>query len=61
MATFQSVFVFSFDSFSGEMELTMSGVTYHLKPGDRCDVPANTVHSAKMGPHGCTYLIGEPN
>jgi quercetin dioxygenase-like cupin family protein len=45
----------------GEMDLTMQGKTYHLKAGDRCDVPANTIHTAKMGPKGCTYLIGEPN
>lgn len=43
----------------GEMTLTMDGrsATYH--PGDRCDVPAGQVHSAKMGPAGCRYLIGE--
>ena len=26
--------------------------------GGRCDVPAGTVHSARMGPQGCRYLIG---
>jgi mannose-6-phosphate isomerase-like protein (cupin superfamily) len=43
----------------GEMTLTMAGgsQTYHL--GDRCDVPAGAVHSARMGPVGCRYLIGE--
>ncbi len=43
----------------GEMTLTMDGAsqTYHV--GDRCDVPAGAVHSARMGPHGCRYLIGE--
>jgi quercetin dioxygenase-like cupin family protein len=43
----------------GEMTLTMNGQsrTYHM--GDRCDVPAGAVHSAKMGDHGCRYLIGE--
>ncbi|MGB2656176.1 MAG: cupin domain-containing protein, partial [Candidatus Acidiferrum sp.] len=44
---------------SGEMALTMAGQskTYHV--GERCDVPAGAVHSAKMGPKGCRYLIGE--
>jgi mannose-6-phosphate isomerase-like protein (cupin superfamily) len=43
----------------GEMTLTMNGTstTYHV--GERCDVPANAVHSAIMGPKGCRYLIGE--
>ncbi|PYT81731.1 MAG: cupin domain-containing protein [Acidobacteria bacterium] len=44
---------------SGEMTLTMNGRTETYQAGDRCDVPAGTVHSAKMGPKGCRYLIGE--
>ncbi|MGD0303279.1 MAG: hypothetical protein ABSC71_00460 [Candidatus Acidiferrales bacterium] len=43
----------------GEMELTTKGTTTVYKKGDRCDVPAGAAHSAKMGPHGCRYLIGE--
>jgi mannose-6-phosphate isomerase-like protein (cupin superfamily) len=44
---------------SGEMTLTLGGnaETYHA--GERCDVPAGAVHSARMGPMGCRYLIGE--
>ena len=44
---------------SGEMTLTMDGKsnTYHV--GERCDVPANALHSAVMGPCGCRYVIGE--
>ena len=44
---------------SGEMTITMGGLskTYYL--GERCDVPASAVHSAKMGPKGCRDLIGE--
>jgi quercetin dioxygenase-like cupin family protein len=43
----------------GEMTLSMrsSSKTYHA--GERCDVPAGAVHSARMGPDGCRYLIGE--
>ena len=43
----------------GEMALTMNGQsqTYHI--GERCDVPAGAVHSARMGATGCRYLVGE--
>lgn len=44
---------------NGEMSLTMDGRTATYRPGERCDVPAGAVHSAKMGPQGCRYLIGE--
>lgn len=43
----------------GEMTLTQSGETRTFSVGERCDVPAGAVHSAKMGPRGCRYLIGE--
>ena len=44
---------------SGEMTLTTNGHTETYGAGSRCDVPAGVVHSAKMGPNGCRYLIGE--
>jgi mannose-6-phosphate isomerase-like protein (cupin superfamily) len=43
----------------GEMTLTQGGHTRTYGVGERCDVPAGAVHSAKMGPRGCRYLIGE--
>lgn len=43
----------------GEMTLTQQGNTVTYKKGDRVDVPASTVHSARIGPEGCTYLVGE--
>ncbi|MBZ5662879.1 MAG: cupin domain-containing protein [Acidobacteriia bacterium] len=43
----------------GEMTLTHAGATRTYVAGDRCDVPAGAVHSARMGPRGCRYLIGE--
>ncbi|HTS10860.1 MAG TPA: cupin domain-containing protein [Candidatus Limnocylindrales bacterium] len=43
----------------GQMTLTMNGKSEVYYPGDRCDVPAQAVHSALMGPKGCEYLIGE--
>jgi len=44
---------------AGEMTLTMDGQAATYRAGDRCDVPAGAVHSARMGPQGCRYLIGE--
>ena len=43
----------------GEVTVTLEGKTLTYKAGDRFDVPAETIHSAKMGPKGCRYLIGE--
>jgi mannose-6-phosphate isomerase-like protein (cupin superfamily) len=43
----------------GEMTLTMGGKSQTFRVGDRCDVPAGATHSAKMGPKGCRYLVGE--
>jgi quercetin dioxygenase-like cupin family protein len=44
---------------TGELTLTMNGTSQTYRTGERCDVPANAVHSALMGPHGCRYLIAE--
>ena len=44
---------------SGELMLTMGGHAETYRAGARCDVPAGAVHSAKIGPAGCRYLIGE--
>jgi mannose-6-phosphate isomerase-like protein (cupin superfamily) len=43
----------------GEMTLMQGGSTQTYGAGERCDVPAGAVHSARMGPRGCRYLIGE--
>lgn len=43
----------------GEMTLAQGGESRTYGTGERCDVPAGGVHSAKMGPRGCKYLIGE--
>ncbi len=43
----------------GEMTLSTAGETRTYHAGERCDVPAGAVHSARMGPRGCHYLIGE--
>ena len=44
---------------SAELTLTMKGTSKTYRLGERCDVPANAVHSAVIGPRGCRYLIGE--
>jgi quercetin dioxygenase-like cupin family protein len=44
---------------SGEMTVTMDGRSRTYRAGERCDVSAGTVHSARMGPGGCRYLVGE--
>ncbi len=43
----------------GDMTVTTEGKVQHCKAGDRFDVPAHAVHSARMGPNGCRYLVGE--
>jgi mannose-6-phosphate isomerase-like protein (cupin superfamily) len=43
----------------GEITLTQAGETRTFGVGERCDVPAGAVHSARIGPRGCRYLIGE--
>ena len=44
---------------SGVMTVTMDGRGHTYHAGERCDVRAGAVHSARMGPSGCRYLIGE--
>ena len=43
----------------GEMTLTVNGKSKTYRTGDRCDVPGGAVHSARMGPSGCRYIVGE--
>jgi mannose-6-phosphate isomerase-like protein (cupin superfamily) len=44
----------------GEMTLTCGGSTKTYTPGQRPpDVPAGAIHSVRVGPSGCRYLIGE--
>ena len=44
---------------AGEMTLTIEGKSQVYCAGGRCDVPAGIVHSARTGPKGCRFLIGE--
>ncbi len=43
----------------GEITLAMNGQSQTYRAGERCDVPAGAVHSARIGGSGCRYLIGE--
>ena len=43
----------------GEMTLTLEGRPHVYRAGERIDVPAGAVHSARMGPRGCKYLVGQ--
>ncbi|MGH9357499.1 MAG: cupin domain-containing protein, partial [Terriglobia bacterium] len=43
----------------GEMTVCCGGSEQVVKEGDRFDVPAHALHSARMGSQGCRYLIGE--
>lgn len=43
----------------GEMTLCENGATRTLHAGDRFDIRAGAPHSARMGPSGCRYLVGE--
>lgn len=43
----------------GEIAFGVEGREYRLKPGDRLVLPKGTVHTAKAGPGGAAYLIGQ--
>ena len=43
----------------GEITITSEGTTSTFRTGERFDVPANAAHSAKIGPAGCRYMVGE--
>jgi quercetin dioxygenase-like cupin family protein len=43
----------------GEMHFGAGGHEVVLRPGDRLMLPRGTVHTARAGADGVTYLIGE--
>ena len=43
----------------GEISFGVGGRDWRLGPGDRLMLPAGTMHTARAGDHGATYLIGE--
>ena len=44
---------------AGEITFGIGGTEYRLGPGDRLMLPAGTVHTARAGRNGATYLIGQ--
>ncbi|MGD1154363.1 MAG: hypothetical protein ABSA41_00880 [Terriglobia bacterium] len=44
---------------AGEMTVTADGQSRTYKPGERFDIPGKSAYSARMGPEGCKYLVGE--
>jgi quercetin dioxygenase-like cupin family protein len=43
----------------GELVFGAAGRDFRLHPGDRLMLPRGTVHTARTGALGATYLIGE--
>jgi quercetin dioxygenase-like cupin family protein len=43
----------------GEMTFGVAGRELHLRAGDRLMLPKGTIHTARAGANGVTYLIGE--
>lgn len=44
---------------AGEIRFGAAGREFRLGPGDRLMLPEGTVHTARAGAAGATYLIGE--
>ena len=42
----------------GSMRVWFDGREHIVKDGGRLDVGKHTIHKAKIGPDGCTFLIG---
>ena len=49
----------SFYIIDGSLNFYLDGKTIELKEGDRFDVPPKKEHTAKVGPRGCYFLVGE--
>lgn len=49
----------SFYITKGEILMNLEGKEILIKEGERMDVPVGTLHSAKVGPDGCSFIVGE--
>ena len=49
----------SFYIIEGSLTFRINGETIELNKGDRYDVPPKTNHTAKVGPEGCSFVVGE--
>ena len=43
----------------GGMYVAVGKKHYRCRPGDKLIVPGHTIHSAKVGPNGCTFFWSE--
>jgi quercetin dioxygenase-like cupin family protein len=43
----------------GSITMNIDGVHIALRKGDKYDVPVGTLHTAKVGTDGCTFVVGE--
>ncbi len=43
----------------GQMTLFLETGEKTAREGERFDVPKGDIHSAKIGPNGCKYIIGD--
>lgn len=43
----------------GEIKIKTSDGEFVFRRGDRFDVEKGEIHSAKIGPEGCRYIVGE--
>lgn len=43
----------------GRMFMEIGEETKELRAGSRFDIPAHAVHSVRIGPEGCRYVVGE--
>jgi quercetin dioxygenase-like cupin family protein len=44
---------------AGSIEIYINGEVKLFRKGDRFDAPVGVPHSAKVGPDGCEYIVGE--
>ena len=49
----------SFFLVEGGLSMTLGGKTIIIQVGERMDVPVGVKHTATIGPHGCTFIVGE--
>ena len=49
----------SFYVTKGSISMNIDGIHTMVRAGDRMDVPVGVSHKAKVGPDGCTFIVGE--
>lgn len=49
----------SFYITKGNILMNIDGIHTMVRTGDRMNVPVGVPHTAKVGPEGCTFVVGE--